>query len=102
MNPAAKICSISLKKNEVTSPGDRSDQMRNASMMQRLASAYPNDRRAARINFADSFVGNGMAGIVMQNFSRVHKLNGAGVRGRTHRLCKPGSGEVRRKPQGQP
>src|SRR5207245_9111560 len=102
MNAAAKKGSISFEKNKVIPLRNCSNQMRYSGMMQRLASTDPNDRRAARNYFANLFVRNRVVGVVMQNFCRVHKLNGAGVRDKTQCPRKPGSGDVCRKPQGQP
>jgi hypothetical protein len=74
--------------------------MGSARMIQRLASADPNDRGTARNKFANLFMRNGMIGVVMQKFCRIYKLNGIKSRARTPR--EPGQGEVRCKPQGKP
>lgn len=102
MNAAAEQGSIGFEKNKLTSLGHRSNQMRNSRMMQGLASSDPNDRRAARNNFADPFVRNRMVGIVMQNFCRIHKLNRTGALRGTRLLRELGHGEVSSKPQGKP
>ena len=81
MNAPTKKRSIGFEKNKVARLRDGPDKMRNASVMQRLASPNPNNRRAPGINHANSFVRNRMAGIVVQNFCRIHKLNGAGASG---------------------
>jgi len=75
----AKKRSIGLEKNKVTGLRDGSNQVRNARMTQRLASSNPNNGAPAAVNFANSFVRNGMAGIVMQNLRRIHKLNDTGL-----------------------
>jgi hypothetical protein len=102
MNAAAKQGSIGLEKNKMTASRDGTHQMRNSRMFQRLASADPNDGRASRNYFVNLFVRNRMAGIVMQNFCRIHKLRRALVRDKPQCSYKPGSGEVRCKAQGKP
>src|SRR5713226_1771077 len=102
MNAAAKMRSIGFEKNKMTSLRDRSNQMRNTGMMQRLASSDPHDRRAAGNNFANLFMRNRMVGVVMQNFCHIHNPNGAYIWCKTQYPQKPGSGDVRRKPQGKP
>src|SRR5260370_34760329 len=77
MNAAAEKSSIGFEENKMTVLRDGADQMRNAGMMQRFASPDPNDRRAAANDIADFFVRNRMAGIGMQNFRRIHELDGA-------------------------
>ena len=100
VNAPAQHGPISLEKNKMTAPGDGAHKMRSARMIQRLASANPNDRGPAGNKFAYLFVRNRMIGIVMQKFSRIHKLNGAYLRARS--LREPGLGEVRCKPQRKP
>src|SRR5713101_3140205 len=78
MNAAAEKSSIGFEENKMTILRDGANQVRNAGMMQRFASPDPNDRRAAANDIADFFVRNRMAGIGMQNFRRIHELNGAG------------------------
>src|SRR6266478_4256980 len=97
MNAPAKKRSIGFEKNKVASLRDGSNQARNAGAAQRLASSNPDNRRAAGINFADSFVRNGMAGIVMQDFCSIHKLNGADVSGKMRLCCETGQRQVRSK-----
>jgi hypothetical protein len=101
MNAAAKQGPIGFEKNKVTSLRDCSNQMRNAGMKQRLASTHPDYRRAAGNYFANLFVRNRMVGIVMQNFRRIHKLNGATALGKMRLLCEPAHRKVHSKPQGK-
>src|ERR1700682_509081 len=101
MNAAAEKNSIGFEENKITAARDGANQMRNAGMIQRLASPDPNDRRAAASNIADLFVRNRMAGIGMQNFCRIHELDGAGGLRETQVLRDAGHGEVRSKPQGE-
>jgi hypothetical protein len=68
MNAAAKKPSIGFEKNGMTAPREGANQMRDARVMQRFASADPNDRRTAADEIANLFVRNRMAGIVMQDF----------------------------------
>jgi len=102
MNAPAKKRSVSFEKDRMTAPRDGANQMRNAGMTQRLGSSNPNGRGVAGNNFPNPLVRNRMAGIVVQNFCRVQKLDGAGALGKTRLPREPGQGEVRSKPQGKP
>src|SRR5436190_3030352 len=99
VNAPAKKRSIGLEKNKVARLRNGPDKMRNARVMQRLASPNPNNRRAAGINLANSFVRNGMTGIMVQNFCRIHKLNGAGSSGKSCLWREPGHRQVCCEPQ---
>jgi hypothetical protein len=77
VDAAAECGSIGFEKNKMAAPRDGTDQMRNARMIERLASANPNHRRAAGNDFANPLVGNRLIGMVMQKFSGIHKPNGA-------------------------
>src|SRR5258708_7931000 len=101
MDAATEKSSIGFEENKMTVLRDGTNQMRNAGMMQRFASPDPNDRRAAANNIANLFVRNRMAGIGMQNFRRIHELDGAGGLRETQFLREPGDGEVCSKPQGK-
>ena len=99
MNAAAQKSSIGFEENKMTASRDSANQMRNAGMMQRLASPNPNDRRAAVDNIADLFVRNGVAGIGMENFRCLDELYGANSCSGTQLLRDAGQGEVRSEPQ---
>jgi len=101
MHAAAEKSAIGFEENKMTTVRDSANQMRNAGVMQRLASPDPNDRRAAANNIVDLFVRNRMAGIGMQDFCRIHELDRAGALRETQFLRDAGNGEVRSKPQGK-
>src|SRR5260370_42368442 len=100
MDAAAEKSSIGFEEYKMTILRDGANQMRNAGVIQRLASPDPNDRRAAANNIADLFVRNWMAGIGMQNFRRIHEPDGAGALPPAQ--CSGGAGhcEGRGKPPG--
>jgi hypothetical protein len=102
MNAAAKKRSIGFEKNRMTAPRDGASQMRNAGMTQGLASPDPNDGRTAGNNFADPFVRNRMAGILMQDFRGIQELDRARTPRKTKFLGEAGSGDVRRQTQWEP
>src|SRR5712692_4647338 len=102
MDSAAEKNSIGFEKNKMTALYSSANQMRNAGMMQRLASPDPNDRRTAGNNFAHFFMRNGMAVVGMQDFCRIHKVDRTGDARKTQFPREPGQGEVRSKPQGKP
>src|ERR1700682_6519040 len=101
MHAAAEKNSIGFEENKMAAVRDSANQMRNAGMMQRFASSDPNDRRLAANNIADLLVRNRMVGIGMQNFCRIHELNGPGALLEMQFLRDPGHSEVRSKPQGE-
>jgi hypothetical protein len=101
MHAAAEKSSIGFEENKMAAVRDGTNQMRDAGVMQRLASPDPNDRRAAANNIADLFVRNRTAGIGMQNFCRIHEPDGAGALREAQFLRDAGHGEVRSKPQGE-
>jgi hypothetical protein len=101
MNAATQKRSIGFEENKMTAVRDGADQMRNAGMIERFASTDPNNRRAAGDNFANLFVRNRMARIGMQNFCRIHELDGACVLRKTKLLREAGHDQVRSKPEGK-
>jgi hypothetical protein len=101
MNAAAEKSSIGFEENKMTILRNGANQVRDAGMKQRFASANPNDRGAAADNIAHLFVRNGMAGISMQNFRSIDELDGAAASRETQFPREAGQGEVRSEPQGK-
>ena len=102
MNTAAKKRSLGFEKNRKTAPRDGASQMRNAGMTQGLASPDPNYGRTAGNNFADPFVRNRMAGIVMQDFRGIQELDGLRIARKSEFLREAGPADVRSQTQGEP
>ena len=65
---------IRFQKNKVAARREGADKMRDPWMVQRLASANPNDRSRAGDDVPDFFVRNGMIGTAMQNLRWIDKL----------------------------
>ncbi|HUC54577.1 MAG TPA: hypothetical protein VMR90_11045 [Candidatus Cybelea sp.] len=95
MQAGSKKDPIGFQKNKVTRLGDGSNQMRNAGMIERLASRDPNNRGAAGNNLPNPLVRNRMIGIVMQKFRRFHELHGASALGKLRLVSEMGQRETR-------
>src|SRR5258708_39327607 len=99
MHAAAEKSSIGFEEDKMAAVRDGANQMRNAGVIQWLASPDPNNRRAAANNIADLFVRNRMTGIGMQNFRRIHELDEAGAVRETQFPREPGHEEDRSEAQ---
>ena len=79
MNAAAQKNSLRFEKNMLAARRDGTDKMRDSRVVQRLASANPNDRRGTSDDVANLFVGNGMRGTGVQQLRRIGKRKQSAV-----------------------
>src|SRR6266850_2248901 len=84
VNAAAQQSAASFEKNETAALHDGADEVRDSGMLQRLASADPENGCGTEEQAANSFVRNGMCRTGMQDFCGVDEIN---------EVCRAGSPE---------
>src|SRR6266403_1044907 len=75
VNAAAEQSAASFEKYEAAALPDGADKVRDPGMLERLASADPENGRGTAQEATNSFVRNGMSGAGMQDFSGVDKID---------------------------